>query len=110
MIVIYAEKPDMAEKIAFALGGNSLQKNEKKQGYFRIQYKNKEYCVTFGYGHLCGLANSADYNPDYKNWKKMPIPFIPQNYKLVLNLKSIYAGKSSIFGCQRFVPEGRVYY
>ena len=88
MIVIYAEKPDMAEKIAFALGGNSFQKNEKKQGYFRIQYKNKEYCVTFGYGHLCGLANSADYNPDYKNWKKMPIPFIPQNYKLVLNLKS----------------------
>lgn len=88
MIVIYAEKPDMAEKIAAALGGDSFHKSEKKQGYFHIRYKNKEYCVTFGYGHLCGLANGSDYNPDYKNWRNMPIPFIPQSYKIVLNVKS----------------------
>ena len=33
MVVIYAEKPDMGEKIAAALGGPSFHKQEKKNGF-----------------------------------------------------------------------------
>lgn len=88
MVVIYAEKPDMGEKIAAALGGPSFHKQEKKNGFYQIRYKEKEYQVTWGQGHLCALADASGYNPDYKNWRKMPVPFIPDTYKIVLNLKS----------------------
>ena len=88
MVVIYAEKPDMAEKIASSLGGPSFHKQDKKNGYYEISYKGKQYQVTWGYGHLCTLADASEYNPDYKNWRNMPVPFIPDNYKIVLNLRS----------------------
>ena len=88
MDVIYAEKPDMGEKIASALGGTTFKKSEKKQGYYKISFQGQEYAVTWGYGHLCALADASQYNPDYKNWAKMPVPFIPENYRIVLNLKS----------------------
>ena len=88
MVVIYAEKPDMAEKIAAALGGPSFHKEEKKNRFYNITYKGKEYAVTWGYGHLCALADASGYNPEYKNWKKMPVPFFPDNYKVILNEKS----------------------
>lgn len=88
MVVIYAEKPDMGEKIAAALGGSSFHKAEKKNGYYMIRYKGTEYAVTWGYGHLCALAEAVQYNPEYKNWSKLPIPFIPKDYKVVLNEKS----------------------
>lgn len=88
MVVIYAEKPDMGEKIAAALGGGSFHKQEKKNGFYKITYKGKEYQVTWGQGHLCTLADASGYDADYKNWKNMPVPFIPEEYKIVLNLKS----------------------
>lgn len=89
MIVIYAEKPDMAEKIAAVLGGNTFKKNERKQGYFNIRFQNREYAVTFGYGHLCGLSDASGYNTAYRNWNKMPIPFIPQSYKIIAKPNTI---------------------
>lgn len=103
MVVIYAEKPDMGEKIAAALGGPSFHKQEKKNGFYQIRYKGKEYQVTWGQGHLCALADASGYNPEYKNWRKLPVPFIPDNYKIVLNLKSknpvkqLYAVVSKLF-------------
>lgn len=45
MVVIYAEKPDMAEKIASSLGGPSFHKQDKKNGYYEISYKGKQYQV-----------------------------------------------------------------
>ena len=82
MVVIYAEKPDMAEKIAAALGGSSFHKEEKKNRFYNITYKGKEYAVTWGYGHLCELADASGYNPEYKNWKKMPVPFFRTTTRL----------------------------
>ena len=103
MVVIYAEKPDMGEKIAAALGGPSFHKQEKKNGFYKIQYKGKDYQVTWGQGHLCALADASGYNSDYKNWRNMPVPFIPEEYKIVLNLKSrnpvkqLYSVVNSLF-------------
>lgn len=88
MVVIYAEKPDMAEKIASALGGSSFKKSDKKQGFYEITIDGEKYDVTWGYGHLCALADAQDYDPAYKNWRKLPVPFIPDDFKIVLNERS----------------------
>lgn len=100
MITIYAEKPDVARKIAAAIGPivlkdgtkvnySDLSKYEKrikaeftKQGYIPIRWKKQECNVTWGFGHLCGLSDMVDYDPDYKNWKNIELPFIPTRYKV----------------------------
>lgn len=100
MIVIYAEKPDVGNKIAAALDEitlssgkkisyKNLKENEKavksqqfKDGYLKINYMKSDCYVTWGYGHLCELKQAVDYDSDYKNWSKMPMPFIPSSYEL----------------------------
>jgi len=98
MITIYAEKPDIGNKIAAALdvitlsGGkkvyySDLKANEKaikaqqfRDGYLKIKFKGEDCYVTWGYGHLCELKQAVDYDSDYKNWSKMPMPFFPEFY------------------------------
>lgn len=100
MIVIFAEKPDVGNKIAAALDQitlssgkiikfKDLKANEKavksqqaRDGFLKINYLGEECYVTWGYGHLCELKEAEDYNPDYKNWSKMPMPFIPKNFEV----------------------------
>ena len=100
MIVIYAEKADAANKIAAALGtftiGNgkqinfgNLKANEKavkshqsSKGYLEIKYLGDDCYVTWGYGHMCEIFNAVDYDPGYKSWRNLPVPFIPEQYKL----------------------------
>lgn len=100
MKVIYAEKPDVARKIAAAIGPivfpdgskctyDKLATYEKKikavymkQGYIPITWKGEEAIVTWGYGHLCGLYELLDYDEDFKNWRNIQLPYIPSQYKL----------------------------
>ena len=100
MITIYAEKPDVGNKIAAALDKitlssgkeitfKDLKANEKavkaqqfKDGYLKIKYLGDDCYVTWGYGHLCELKQAVDYDADYKNWSKMPMPFIPTEYQV----------------------------
>ena len=102
MIVILAEKPDVATKIAGALGGIHLpdgkvvafeqlnaraaQVNKlKANGFFETEFQGERTLVTWAYGHLCGLKQAADYHPEYKDWNKIPKPFIPAKYELKLD-------------------------
>lgn len=100
MYVIYAEKPDVGTQIAAALdcirlkNGKVVQfedinanlgaiKHQRAEdGYFKIQHKGEEVIVTWGYGHLCELKEAVDYNKDYKNWRKLPVPFFPDKWEL----------------------------
>ncbi len=99
MIVIYAEKEDMGIKFAAALGGISyngnlitmaklsscasdIKKMANKQGYLQTSYNGFEYVVTWGWGHFGTLKHAHDYNPDYKLWSKMPLPFLPTKYEI----------------------------
>ena len=100
MITIFAEKPDVARKIAAAIGPivlsdgtkvyyDALAKYDKrikaefmKQGYIPIKWEGKDACVTWGVGHLCGLCEAVDYDPDYKNWNNIDLPFIPNPYRI----------------------------
>lgn len=100
MVVIYAEKEDMGKKIAAALdcihldNGTNVQFKDlskynkavssqaKNNGYFKISFNGEEVYVTWGWGHMCGLKQAADYDQAYKDWSKLPVPFIPQRYEL----------------------------
>lgn len=101
MIVIYAEKPDIASKIAAALDKitlkdgtevtydqleqDSLRKRvvaqRTKDQYLKIHYMNEECFVIWGVGHLCSLKQAVDYDPNYRNWRNIPTPFLP-NYEI----------------------------
>lgn len=100
MIVIYAEKPDMGTKIAaaidkitinngMAVSFSELESNmdlitrqRTRDGYFKIRYNGEPCYVTWGIGHMCELKQAYDYNPDYKQWFNLPLPYIPDSYEL----------------------------
>lgn len=103
MIVIYAEKGDMAQKIAAALdeitlsNGNKVSYNQlekfetaiKKQqnsdGYLDIIFHGEECKVLWGFGHLCGLKQAADYDASFKKWTNIPLPFFPDPIEIKFN-------------------------
>jgi len=100
MIVIYAEKADVGNKIAAALGGFSLpngtkityrnraanedgiKKLQRSQGYLDTTFRGKPCRVTWGYGHLYALQDVPAYDPAYKSWRARPVCFIPEEFKL----------------------------
>lgn len=100
MIVIYAEKADVGNKLAAALGGFELpdgtrityrnlkakekevKKLQSKQGYLDTIFKGNPCKVTWGYGHMYGLQDVFEYNHAYKSWKARPPAFIPEEFKL----------------------------
>lgn len=100
MIVIYAEKADVGNKIAAALGGfrlpsgkeitfknraaneDAIKSFQRKQGFLDITFKGQPCKVTWGYGHLYALQDVPEYNPAYKSWRARPVCFIPDEFKL----------------------------
>lgn len=97
MICILAEKPDVATKIAGALGGivpgngpvipfEKLASSERvirglrQKGYLETVFNGEKTLVTWGYGHLCELKQAVDYDANYKQWSHIPLPFIPEQY------------------------------
>lgn len=99
MITVYAEKFDVGVKIAAALAGfdyngtkitmsniesykTKLNKDVKKKGVIYIDYKGEKYAITWGQGHMCTLKQAKDYDPEYANWGKIPLPFFPSEYEI----------------------------
>ncbi len=99
MITIYAEKFDVGVKIAAALSGFDfdgkrvtmanvealkprLNKEVKRKGAIFIKYKGEDYAVTWGQGHMCTLKQAKDYNEEYANWSKIPLPYFPSEYEI----------------------------
>ena len=78
MILIIAEKPSLARNIVAGIGTMT-----RKDGYF----ENKEYIVTWAFGHLFTLYDIEDYAytvTDTK-WKMDNLPCFPKQFKF--NLK-----------------------
>ena len=78
MILIIAEKPDLARTIATAIG------NMKRNNGF---FSNDSYLVSWVFGHLFTLADIEDYEEnvtDYR-WKMDNLPCFPKEFKF--NLK-----------------------
>lgn len=73
--LIIAEKPSAARDIAKVAGAT-----EKGEGCIR----GNGNIVTWAFGHLIGLADMETYTGE-KKWSKDELPFIPDNFELVLN-------------------------
>ncbi|EAR3582514.1 topoisomerase C-terminal repeat-containing protein [Escherichia coli] len=66
MILTIAEKPELAEIIAKAFGGEV-----KKSGYWECANNN---VVTWCYGHMLVLTPPDKVNPSYKTWVMSDLP------------------------------------
>lgn len=102
MIAIYAEKPDIGAKLAAILGKcfingteqlnmkniydadfhNKLETYQKEYGYLKCIFEDKDYCITWGKGHIATLKNAKDYDSAYKVWKEELFPFIPEHFQI----------------------------
>ena len=71
MQLILAEKPSVANNIAFAIGAKN-----RKDGYF----EGNNYLVTFAYGHLFELYDVAEYDNGFTKWELHKFPFIPKKF------------------------------
>ena len=71
MKLIIAEKPSVGKEIAHIVGAN-----QSHEGYL----EGNGYICSWCYGHLLGLYDGKDYNPEWKSWKVLPI--IPDEFKL----------------------------
>lgn len=83
--VILAEKPDQAKKYANALGTV-----KKGNGYFNVSTSILEgdVVVTWGIGHLVGLASMSKYGEQYKKWDMANLPFKPKKMIYEVNDKT----------------------
>lgn len=135
MIVIYAEKPDVGRKIAAALDAINLSNGKKvsfeelsqfekdikaqqlKDGFLKIAFLGEETFVTWGYGHLCELKSAKDYDEAYKQWRNIPVPFIPRPYEVKVKdeskkqfnvVRSLIAKSTWIINATDYDKEGEV--
>lgn len=77
--LVIAEKPDVARKIAAALG---VKKRE--EGY----YEGEEYIITYCIGHLVDLAAPDAYDSKLLTWRREDLPFIPLTFKYEVSEKT----------------------
>ena len=75
MKLIIAEKPSVAHAIASVIGAIN-----RKDGYL----EGNEYRVSWCFGHLCGLAQPAAYDPEYEHWKLEHLPIVPNPFKIIV--------------------------
>ncbi|WP_242950889.1 type IA DNA topoisomerase [Clostridium felsineum] len=98
---MYAEKQDIAEKLAAILGKcfvgdteltfdvllnsefkKKLTAYENEKGFFRCVFEGKEYLITWGFGHMAELKQAKEYDPKYKVWKEENFPFVPEHFQI----------------------------
>ena len=71
MIVCIAEKPSVARDIAEILGAKT-----RRDGYM----EGNGYQVTWTFGHLCGLLEPQEYQPEWRAWALSQLPMIPLRF------------------------------
>lgn len=72
MKVIIAEKPSVARDIAAIVGASN-----RKDGYL----EGNNYCVTWAFGHLIGLAMPEQYG--ITGFQRENLPILPEEFKLI---------------------------
>lgn len=77
MILIIAEKPSLARNIVAGIGTM-----RRKDGYF----ENKDYLVTWAFGHLFTLDDIEDYSKEVTDtkWKMDNLPCFPEKFRFHL--------------------------
>lgn len=70
--LVIAEKPSVGMSIASVLGVK-----DRRDGYM----EGHDYIVSWGFGHLCELANADTYDEKYAKWNYNDLPIVPANWK-----------------------------
>ena len=72
-----AEKPNLAEALATALGKMLGIKPEKSKGHWIVGND----AITWLYGHMYGLVPPEAYDPDLKKWSMARLPIVPDKWQ-----------------------------
>ena len=72
-IVVVAEKPSVARDIAHVVGAQT-----RASGWLH----GNGYVVTWAIGHLVGLAQPHEINPEWKAWRAESLPMLPEQWPL----------------------------
>ncbi|HKV09079.1 MAG TPA: DNA topoisomerase 3, partial [Thermoanaerobaculia bacterium] len=75
-IAILAEKPAVARDIARVLGAT-----QRGEGCL----SGNGYVVTWAIGHLVGLAQPHEINPEWRRWRRDHLPILPAEWPLVVS-------------------------
>lgn len=73
--LVIAEKPSVAKDYARVLGCN-----QKHDGYF----EDKDYIITWAFGHLFTLKEPGDYDEAFKEWRLDVLPIVPKQFGIIL--------------------------
>jgi DNA topoisomerase-3 len=73
MVVVVAEKPSVGRDLARVLGAT-----RKGEGFL----EGNGYRVTWAIGHLVGLAEPHEVNPEWKRWDFSLLPMVPGRWPL----------------------------
>ncbi len=74
-VVVVAEKPSVARDIAQVVGAQT-----RASGWMH----GNGYVVTWAIGHLVGLAQPHEINPDWKAWRAESLPMLPDQWPLAV--------------------------
>lgn len=110
MILCVAEKPSVGRDIAKVLGANT-----QHDGYM----EGNGYCVSWTFGHLCGLLDPDEYNREWKNWNMSQLPMIPARFGIKVMgdkgvekqfniLKRLISQASEVINCGDAGQEGEL--
>ena len=85
MKLIIAEKPSLARNIAEAIGGKTGTKMQKNAGFF----SDREYIVTWAFGHLFSLSDIEYYTGGAEkgvkaSWTMDNLPCFPEKFNFTL--------------------------
>ena len=78
-IAVLAEKPSVARDIAKVLGAS-----RKGDGFLH----GNGYVVTWAIGHLAALAEPAQINPAWRQWRRDSLPMLPRQWPLIVYEKT----------------------
>ena len=74
-VVVVAEKPSIARDIAQVVGART-----RVPGWLH----GNGHVVTWAIGHLVGLAQPHEINPDWKAWREESLPMLPELWPLAV--------------------------
>ena len=93
--LIIAEKPSVAVDLAKVLGSFSRQ-----DGYL----ENRQYIVSWAFGHLLELAEPEDYDLAFKRWDIGLLPILPADFKM----QEISSGRKQLGALKKLLRSGDV--
>ena len=110
MILCVAEKPSVGRYIASVVGAV-----HSHDGYM----EGNGYCVSWTFGHLCGLFAPDEYKPEWKGWNLSTLPMIPDRFAIHVDkdegvqkqfniLKGLIAHASEVINCGDAGQEGEL--